>query len=86
MIYTLFTQAFLMIGDVCAQTHVLKSPNEHLSIVFETMKVKQTTSESEQLVYSVTYNDKTIVEKSALSLNFENQRPLGEDVKIETVK
>jgi len=82
LISTVFLQALLVIGDVCAQTHELKSPNEHLSIVFETIKVKQTDIEKEQLVYSVTYNKRALVDKSALSLNLENQIPLGEDVKI----
>jgi len=67
LISTVFLQALLVIGDVCAQTHELKSPNEHLSIVFETIKVKQTDIEKEQLVYSVTYNKRALVDKSALS-------------------
>jgi alpha-glucosidase len=82
LIATVCLQALLVVENVHAQTHELKSPNEHLSIVFETVKGKHPTEESEKLVYSVNYNDKALVDKSALSLNLENQRPLGEDVKI----
>jgi hypothetical protein len=82
LLATVCLQALLVVENVHAQTHELKSPNEHLSIVFETVKGKHPTEESEKLVYSVNYNDKALVDKSALSLNLENQRPLGEDVKI----
>ena len=65
-----------------AQTQSLSSPDNRLSIIFETIKNKQVSESGEQLIYSVIYNDKALVDRSALSLNFENQRPLGEDVKI----
>lgn len=65
-----------------AQSQSLSSPDKSLSIIFETLKDNQVAVSNEQLVFSVTFNDQALVEKSALSLNFENQRPLGEDVKI----
>ena len=65
-----------------AQSQSLSSPNNRLSIVFETIKDNQVQESGEQLIYSVIYNDLALVDRSALSLNFENQKPLGEDVKI----
>tara|TARA_R110002050_G_scaffold95107_3_gene198005 strand:+ start:16011 stop:18020 length:2010 start_codon:yes stop_codon:yes gene_type:complete len=65
-----------------AQSQSLSSPNNRLSILFETIKENQVSESGEQLTYSVIYNDQELVDRSALSLNFENQRPLGEDVKI----
>ena len=83
---TVFLLIFLVVGNLFAQTQELKSPNEQLSIVFETIKCKEPLTGSKQLVYSVTYNKRALVDKSALSLNFENQRPLGEDVQIVTAE
>lgn len=78
--------AFSALGILRANSHELSSPNGNLSIVFETIKVKNpandTAAENEQLVYSVSYNRKPIVDKSALSLNLAPHRPLGEDVVI----
>lgn len=65
-----------------AQSQSLSSPDKRLSIIFETIKDKQVSESGEQLVYSVTYNNQALVDRSALSLNLDNQRPLGEDVKI----
>lgn len=65
-----------------AQSQSLSSPDKRLSILFETIKDKQVSESGEQLTYSVIYNNQELVDRSALSLNFENQRPLGEDVKI----
>jgi alpha-glucosidase len=65
-----------------AQSQFLSSPDNRLSIIFETIKENQVSESGEQLIYSVIYNDQALVDRSALSLNFENQKPLGEDVKI----
>ena len=69
-----------------SQSQSLSSPDKRLSIIFETIKNEKAAVSREQLVYSVTFNDQALVDKSALSLNFENQRPLGEDVKIVSVE
>lgn len=73
---------FLSKGDVSAQSGKLLSPDGQTSIVFETIMDRQAEEEGGQLVYSVTYKDQPLIDRSALSLKLHNQKPLGEGVKI----
>jgi hypothetical protein len=78
----LVLQPFLMGAAVKAQTHELRSPDSRISILFETIKSGQTPDEREQLVYSVRFKDRAVVDQSALGLIFQDHRPLGEDVRL----
>lgn len=60
---------------------LLKSPDRQLAIAFETMQNGQAAS-SGQLVYSVTFAGKPLVNHSSLSLKLEGQPSLGKDVNI----
>ena len=71
---------------VKAQTHELRSPDSRISILFETIKSGQAPDEREQLVYSVRFKDRAVVDQSALALIFQDHRPLGEDVRIVSVE
>ncbi|MDF1573502.1 MAG: glycoside hydrolase family 97 catalytic domain-containing protein, partial [Bacteroidales bacterium] len=82
LLATAFLIPFLAVGDVLAQNNVLKSPNGRLSIVFETIVDDQASEEGGQLVYSVTFQDQPLIDRSALSLELQNQKMLGEGVKI----
>ena len=77
---------FLALGDLLAQSYGLKSPDGRLSIVFETSVNDQASEEGGQLVYSVTYQDQPLVDRSALSLELQNQKPLGESVKVISIE
>jgi len=66
---------------VFAQSNSVKSPDGRLIISFETVEKNQPTTIG-QLVYSVTFNGKPLIDRSALALNLEGQRTLGADVRI----
>ena len=55
---------------------VVKSPDGNLEIAFHTR------GEPGQLVYSVTFRGKPLIDDSALRLDLEGQRPLGAEVRI----
>ena len=69
-------------SELQAQSYVISSPDGRLSIGFETIVDKQATEEDGQLVYSVTFQGQPLIDRSALSLAFQDQKPLGEGVKI----
>jgi alpha-glucosidase len=60
---------------------VLKSPSGQLVVTFETVQNQQPAS-SGQLVYSVTYKGKPLIDRSALSLELQGEPPLGTNVTI----
>lgn len=60
----------------------LQSPDGSLVISFETFQNKQPSPAAGQLVYSVTYKGKPLIEPSTLQLDLEGARPLGADVRI----
>ena len=68
-----------------AQTQSLSSPDNRLTIVFETVKDKQV-DEAGQLVYSVTFDGKPLISRSNMGLEFQDKPLLGADVKIIDVK
>jgi alpha-glucosidase len=57
------------------------SPDGRLVATFETV-VHDVAANSGSLAYSVRFGGKPLVERSALSLELEGQRPLGTDVHI----
>ncbi|MGH9653963.1 MAG: glycoside hydrolase family 97 protein [Bryobacteraceae bacterium] len=59
----------------------LKSPDGRLAITFETVQKKQP-APSGQLVYSVTYKGKPLMERSDLSLTLQGWPALGTNVRI----
>lgn len=80
----------LATGTLFAQsgTAVLKSPDGRLAITFLTVEKSPPAPPSVrpaggQLVYTVSFQDKLLIEPSALRLDFQGQTPqLGEDVRI----
>ncbi|MBV8550848.1 MAG: glycoside hydrolase family 97 protein [Acidobacteriaceae bacterium] len=65
-----------------AQSNTLvKSPDGRLAVTFETVDKNQSVTVG-QLVYSVTFNGKPLVDRSALSLDLQGQHPLGTRVEI----
>lgn len=82
LLVSVYLFSFLAVGDLLAQSYGLKSPDGQLSIVFETIVDNQALEKGGQLVYSVTYQDQPLIDRSALSLELQNQKPLGEGVKI----
>ena len=60
----------------------LKSPDGQLAIAFDTVEHDMEGGKGQQLVYSITYKGKSLVETSALQLMLESARPLGADVRI----
>lgn len=64
------------------QRTVLKSPDGQLAITFNIAGGGTAKTGSGQLVYSVTFHDKPLIEASKLSLTLESERPLGESVQI----
>ena len=60
----------------------LRSPDGSLVISFETLQNKQPNPAGGQLVYSVTFQRKPLIEPSVLRLDLEGARPLGADVRI----
>ncbi|HEX4021546.1 MAG TPA: glycoside hydrolase family 97 protein [Acidobacteriaceae bacterium] len=60
----------------------LTSPDHRLQVQFATVYGGKPNTESGALVYSMTYDDKPLVEDSALRLKFAGQLPLGGDVHL----
>ncbi|MEX0986617.1 MAG: glycoside hydrolase family 97 protein [Bacteroidales bacterium] len=82
LLVSIFLLPFLAVGNVLAQNYGLNSPDGRLSIVFETTVDDLVTEETGQLVYSVSFQNQPLINRSALSLEFNDQKPLGEGVKI----
>jgi len=61
---------------------VLSSPNQQLVLHFTTQPSKNTTSDGDKLVYSLTFRGKQILDDSGLALELDGQPPLGSDVHI----
>ena len=80
-----FTLLLLAVGPVCvAQSSraELKSPNGELAVSFDTIEKDSPDGRSHQLVYSVSFKGKPLVEQSALQLSLQGARPLGADVRL----
>lgn len=70
--------------SVAAQSPaILKSPDGNLSITFRTLQNNQP-AETGQLVYSVAFHSKPLIDDSSLQLELEGQHPLGSQVHIAT--
>ena len=71
--------AIAFLSAFVAQAHishpVLKSPGGRLVLTFDTL-------EKGQLAYSIAYKDKSLIERSGMTLNLQGQQPLGAAVKI----
>ncbi len=59
----------------------VKSPDGRLAATFETVENDQPAA-SGKLVYSVTFRGKPLIDRSALSLELQGQRPLGPEMQI----
>src|ERR1700685_2729591 len=62
-------------------TAAVKSPDGNVVMTFQTVK-DGAVAESGQLVYSVSFHGKPLIDASALRLDLESQRPLGTEVRI----
>ena len=76
-----FLAIFAAAATAQPTTAVLRSPNGQLVITFETVQNQQPAS-SGQLVYSVTYKGKPLLDRSALSLELQGEPALGTHVTI----
>ncbi len=75
----LLTGATVLLGQSNAVT--LKSPNGFLAATFETVQNNQPAAGG-QLTYSVSFRGKPLLNRSALRLDLQGQRPLGSAVLI----
>ena len=76
---------FLQVSAPAAQqtgAAVLASPDGKLAITFMTFANKESARAEGQLVYSVTFQGKPLVDRSALCLDLKGQQPLGKDVRM----
>lgn len=64
------------------QSVTLKSPDSQLSITFNVAGNDAGSSVPGQLVYSVAFHNKALIEASKLTLTLQGQRPLGANVRI----
>lgn len=86
LIILLFAGTFLFASKVnLAQTEILRSPDGQLIIAFETVSASQQAG-SGQLVYSITFQGKPLIDRSALRLELQDHPPLGSEVKIVNAK
>ena len=69
-------------GAPAGAAATLRSPDGRLTIDIETVVNPAPNTAGGQLVYSVTFEGKPLVDESALKLELEGQRPLGTDVRI----
>lgn len=80
--WTLAAVALLAANASFAQSNfTVTSPSGQLVATFETTAKNQPAAEG-QLVYSVTFKGKPIVDRSALALDFQGQSELGTEVQI----
>lgn len=79
---TLFALCGLAVVRMPAQnTAVLKSPDGRIVATFETVQNNQPAA-SGQLVYSLAFEGKPLIDRSNLVLDLQGQRPLGASVRI----
>ena len=71
-----------LLAQAQAPAAALRSPDGRLEITFGTTQKDQPAAQNGQLVYSVTFEGKPLIERSALRLDFQGQPPLGADVRI----
>lgn len=72
--------SFFLAASAAAQSPaVLKSPDGNLVITFATVQNSQP-AETGQLVYSVSFRGKPLIDASSLQLELEDQKPLGAQV------
>src|SRR5438034_8006102 len=77
------TLAFPFITRSQPQPAILRSPDGQLSILFEVVASSNApASDTGRLVYSVSFHDKRVLERSGLRLDLEGQEPLGTNVQI----
>src|SRR5690242_14944712 len=80
-----FTLIFALVAlPLSQQAQTLTSPNGQLVLTVEATP-NGTTPPASPLLYQVSFHGKAVIERSALRLEFEGQRPLGVDVRILSV-
>ena len=82
--YAVFLQVFAAVPFVRAQTSplVLTSPNGQVSMRFDVRAPKDFKGQDGNLVYSVRFHDKPVLDDSALGLELDGGPPLGSMVHI----
>ena len=77
--------AFLIVpllGFTQIKTAVVISPDRQIEFIIETVSGNQSTAEIGKLMYSVSFQGKLVIDRSALSLRLSNNKPLGSEVRI----
>jgi alpha-glucosidase len=79
----LFALLLPLVARAQPDSQVLKSPDGRLALTLETIEAinKPQPSPIGQLVYSVTFKGKPLLDRSSLALNLQGQHPLGSGVK-----
>ncbi len=72
-----------LLGD--DQNNILQSPDSRLAIQFKIISDGNAKAGSGQLVYSVTFHGKPLIDASKLSLTLQSERPLGSNLRIVNV-
>jgi alpha-glucosidase len=81
--YTILALLFMTVtGWPQSGTVVLNSPDDRLAITFGTASNNQPAPAGGQLVYTVSFQGKPLINPSALRLDLQDQRPLGSDVRM----
>src|SRR5437763_176466 len=81
MRYFILTLLVTTASAVGQSSTILKSPDGRLSIAFHTVSSNQPAALG-QLVYTVSFRGRAILDASSLRLNLKGQPPLGSDVGI----
>lgn len=63
-------------------TAVLRSPDGHLEMTFQTVVKNETVAAGGQLTYKVSFQGKPVIALSALRLELQGQSPLGSSVRL----
>jgi alpha-glucosidase len=87
MAVTFFRTTLLLIATVAAAFCQAKpvsvdSPDGNLTISFQTVNKDLAPADAGQIVYSVTYHKKPLIDSSALRLELQGRSPLGNNVRI----
>ncbi len=73
---------FISRAQATSETPAVTSPDHRLQLEFAVLHDGRATAGSGHLVYSVTFDGRTILENSGLSLGLAGARPLGDNVRI----